>query len=186
MPNNFLSTTTDRGLLKPIPDCWVQFGDQEEDRIELYALPEIGESKGAEYSDQPIQGRAAPVKTYAGSSNRTISFVMHLYVTTEQDIFRNLVTIRRIASLVHPEYNNTYLPPRVARLKCGRLLSDDPDGVPVVLKNYDITYETEIQWFYSENFQTYMPLHVAINTEWDVVYSWTSLPGADDVLEGRY
>ena len=99
---------------------------------------------------------------------------------------RNLGIIRKISSLTHPEYRQTYLPPRMAKIKCGQLLSSSPDGVPVLLKDYSINYETKVQWFYSEKIKTYMPLHVSIQTNWDIIYSWQSLPGADDVLEGKY
>jgi len=185
--DNFLATkSSDGSPLREVPDCWIQLGDQDEDKIKLYALPEIQDSKAVTYSDQTIQGRAAPVKTYAHSENRTINLVLHLYVTTVQDIQDNLNTIRKIASLAHPEYSNTYLPPRIARIKCGKLLSDSASGVPVVLKQYDVNYETDIQWFYDKVAQTYMPLHVSIQTSWDVVYSWTNLPGYADVILGRY
>lgn len=186
MPENFLATNREIGDLRPIPNCWIQLGEQEEDQITLYSLPQISESKTVEYSDQTIQGRAAPVKTYAYSSNRTITLTLHLYVTRNTDIERNLNIIRRIAALAHPEYNNTYLPPRIARIKCGKLLGEDSTGTPVVLKSYDVSYDTNIQWFYDEQLQTYMPLHVEISTQWDVVYSWQSLPGHNDVLVGNY
>ncbi len=194
---NFLATKPSGGSpLKPIPHCWIDLGGGDinpnrvgpdlNDRIELFALPEIQDSKSVNYSDQIIQGRAAPVKTYANSSNRTINLVLHLYVTTLEDIENNLNTIRKIAALTHPEYDGTYLPPRIARIKCGKLLSESPSGVPVVLKQYDVNYETDVQWFYHEVLQTYMPLHVSIQTSWDVVYSWTNLPGYSDVIKGAY
>lgn len=186
MATSFLATTQTGGFLYPIYDCWIQLGDRPQDRIDLYALPELQDSKQATYSDQPIQGRAAAVKTYSYSSNRTIGCTLHLYVTEQADIKRNLDIIRKIASLTHPEYQNTYLPPRVARMKCGKLLSEDAAGVPVVLKTYNVSYDTAMQWFYDETIGTYMPLHVQISTDWDVVYSWTSLPGAEDVIKGNY
>lgn len=186
MPIDFLSTNRETGDLRAVPDCWIQFGNDDEDRVELYALPQISDRKDVSYSDQPIQGRSAPVKTYSNSSNRSINFTIHLFVTKNLDIERNLNLIRRISALAHPEYNNTYLPPRIARLKCGKLLGEDANGIPVVLKNYEVTYDTNVQWFYDEQLKTYMPLHVELTTSWDVVYSWQSLPGHDDVLIGNY
>lgn len=190
MAYSFYSTDWISGDLLPIPDCWIDLGtsvlsggDENSGRISLYALPEISDAKSVLYSDQPIQGRAAPVKTYSYSENRTISFTIHLYVTKQSDIGRNLTIIRRISSLAHPEYQNSFLPPRVAKIKCGKLLGENP--VPVVIKSYSIEYDTSIQWFYDEQYG-YMPLHVSIPTEWDVIYSWMNLPGAEDVLLGRY
>ena len=111
---------------------------------------------------------------------------MHLYVTQKSDIARNLAIIRGISALVHPEYNNTYLPPNIAKLKCGKILSDDPNGTSVILRSYDIVYATDVQWFWDEELSTYMPLHVSIPTQWDVVYDWTKLPGHRDVIRGDY
>jgi hypothetical protein len=188
MPDNFLATNISDGDLRFVPECFllVEGVVGGSIRVDFRALPEISDSKSVRYSDQPIQGRAAPVKTYAYSENRTISFTMHIYVTKQEDIRINLGIIRLIDSLAHPQYENSYLPPRVARLKCGKLLSEDELGVPVVLKSYEIQYDNSVQWFWDEGTQTYMPLHVAIPCQFDVVYSWTSLPGAESVLRGNY
>ena len=172
-----------RGDLYPIEDCWLQFGDGE--KMPFYALPELQESKSVSYADQPIQGRAAPVKTYSYSENRTFGLTIHMYVTKTADIARNLGWIRKVAALAHPEYNGTYLPPRVARLRCGNLLGKNPNGEPVVLKSYDISYDNSVQWYRNDD-GDYMPLHVAISTQWDVVYSWSWLPGQADVMVGSY
>jgi hypothetical protein len=185
MPDNFLATNS-TGDMKYIPDCWIRIPGlnlgEDGDMVRLNALPEINEAKSVRYSDQTIQGRAAPIKTYAYSENRTISMTLHLYVTLKSDIKRNIEIIRGIASLTHPEYNASYLPPRIARIKCGKLLSGDPQGVPVSLKSYEINYDNTVQWFWSEEDQTYFPLHLSLPTSWDVVYSSASLPGADQVL----
>lgn len=189
---NFLATSNVPGELRPVEYCWIQLGGGKDDRLTLYALPELSDSKTVEYSDQSIHGRAAPVKTYSMSSNRTIGLVIHLYVTRTDEVTRNLDMIRKIAALAHPEYDGTYLPPRIAKIKCGNLLTDRPDGVPVVLKSYNVQYDTDIQWFFDEKTSTYMPLHVSIDTQWDVVYSWLAdparggLPGYADVLLGHY
>lgn len=201
---SFLATSPTTGNLQEIQDCWVALPDpngisglpsvsfsltNETNNlviINMKSLPEISDSKMAQYSDLPIQGRSANIKSYSYSSNRTISFTMHLFVTEPADIARNLSIIRLVSSLTHPEYNGTYLPPRIARIKCGRLLSDDELGVPVVLKNYDLQYDNSVQWFWSDEARTYMPLHVSIPMQFDVVYSWQSLPGADDVIQGKY
>jgi hypothetical protein len=200
MATSFLATTEQQGKLNPIPHCWIYLGNLTEFQISdaadgsendpnfvrLYALPELQDGKSVQYADQTIQGRAAPVKTYSYSSDRNIGLTLHLYVTQSSDITRNLDIIRRIASLAHPEYNNTYLPPKIARMRCGKLLSEDAWGIPVLLTSYNVSYDTDIQWFYDEDTQTYMPLHVSISTEWSVIYSWTSLPGSADVLQGNY
>lgn len=206
MAENFKATDSSTFNLTPLPDCWIMLPGSgfKDDKIRLFALPEITDTKEAIYSDQTVQGRSSPVKTYSYSSNRTISLIMHLYVTQNSDIERNLKIIRAISALAHPEYNNTYLPPRVAKLKCGRLISDDPDGANVILRSYEVTYETEVQWFWQDAIEpeqlppgvfgppspgkqgTYMPLHVSIPTQWDVVYDWQKLPGHQDVIEGRY
>ncbi len=180
--NSKLQATARNGKILEISDCCIITPDNKQ--IKFYSLPEIHDSKSAQYGDQPIQGRSSTVKTYSYSSNRKISLSIHLYVTREDDIENNMAVIRNISALVHPQYDNTYLPPPIARLKCGTLFNDDDNGIPVVLMNYSINYPTEVQWFRYE--KIYMPLHVTIQTEWDVVYSWQNLPGYQDVLSGKY
>ncbi len=192
---NFIATESGRYDLTPLHDCWIELPGStlqqdngslylKDNRILLYSLPEIRDAKEALYSDQNIQGRSSPIKTYSYSSNRTIGLTIHLYVTTSEDIKRNLTIIRGISALVHPEYNNTYSPPRIAKMKCGKLLSND--AVSVILKSYEVQYETAVQWFWDEEIDTYMPLHVSIPTQWDVVYDWERLPGHADVILGQY
>ncbi len=176
MVESFLATDQEEGFLNEIPGCKITTPDE---IITLKALPEISESKSVIYADQPIQGRAAPVKTYAYSENRTISLTIHLYVSIRDDIKLNMRYIRAISALAHPEYGGTYNPPQIAQIKCAHL-----DDVPVVLKSYQLQYDNTVQWFNEGDI--YMPLHLSIQTEWDVVYSHVSLPGHADVIRGAY
>lgn len=181
---NWNATETGNGYpLKPIPDCYIDTG--ENGKIEFYSLPNITDGKSASYPEVQIMGRSAPLVTYSSSSSRTISLTFHLYVTRKSDIQKNNEIIKKIIALVHPEYDNTYLPPRIAKIKCGKFLGgQQTDGVPVLLQNYSIQYDTETQWF--EDGGIYMPLQQQITTSWLVVYTWSNVPGHKDVIAGNY
>ena len=49
-------------------------------------LPEISDGKSAAYNDEPIMGRAFPLKTYSHSENRSISMTLHFYAIKKADL----------------------------------------------------------------------------------------------------
>ena len=145
----------------------------------FYILPEISDSKSANYASENIPGRSTPLMTYAWSDPRMISTVFHFMTTKSTDIPKNFIALRTIQSLVYPGGANgvaPFVPPPAVRLKCGQLLQNDnpldDSGICVILKNYNISYPTNVAW----DSLTYLPYQFAISCSWEVVYACKNLP----------
>lgn len=142
----------------------------------LKILPEISDSKAANYTNEPAPGRTTPILTYASSEPRMINTELHFMITTTDDINYNWWALRIIQSLVYPQppsLNNTapYLPPPVVRFVCGDLM-DGPNGLCLVLRSYNVRYPTEVAW----EPNTFLPYKFSISCSWEVVYACAKLP----------
>lgn len=144
--------------------------------IRLKVLPEISDSKSANYVNEPIPGRATPPPTYSHSDPRQIQTELTFIVTQCQDIEDNLMYLRMIKSLVYPgpaQGGAPYKPPPICKLICGKVLGDgDEDGVCVILKSYSYKGQTDVPW----DEQTYLPYKFNVSCSWEVVYSCDNLP----------
>jgi hypothetical protein len=166
--------TGPNGDLLDLEDCYVyipNFG-----QFNLHALPDISDSKGATYNDEPIIGRAFPLKTYSHSENRVISMQIHLFVRKKADVFFNLRILRALQSAAYPRdesggANAPFVPPPVCLIKCGKLLADRP--LCVVLKSYSVKFPTDVPW----DADTYTPWKFDVDTSWECVYKSSDLPG---------
>ena len=81
------ATSTKTSNLIPLPGCKINIQGQD---IFLRVLPEITDTKSASWNDEPIMGRAFPMKTYSHSENRAITMVCHFVVIEEKDIEDNI------------------------------------------------------------------------------------------------
>lgn len=192
--------TDPAGDLRIIANCYIQIptpasSRQERGGIELVALnnlPEISDSKSVSYSDEPIIGRAMPLKTYSHSENRVITTKIDFFITNNDtnenapgSAAHNLRKLRALQSATYPLNNPfglgvPYAPPPVCKLVCGKILGDD--GLCVVLTNYNISYPTDVAW----NEEYMIPYKVSIDCSWHVVYNNSFLPGQERILaEGR-
>lgn len=165
------------GPLISIPDCYVTIPGF--NKIEFNNLPDISDSKAANYNDETVIGRASPLKTYAQSENRAISMQIHLIVSKPQDVTRNLEILRAIQSAVYPREGVSgapFIPPPICRLKCGKLLADEE--LCVVLKQYSVKFPTEVAWAES----TFTPFKFDIDTSWEVVYKSSDLPNQTRII----
>lgn len=190
-----MKATGTKGELLPIPDCYIQIPGLEKARIQkgitalhvapntvddkIYAriLPDISDSKSAQYSDEAIIGRSSPFKTYSHSENRTISWTAYFMTTKETDIQRNLIDLRAIQSVTYPRDSfEPYAPPPVCSIKCGNILGDDP--LCVVLRSYTVKYPTDVSW----DEKTNLPYKFSVDMSWDVVYQSDNLPGYEKIL----
>lgn len=166
------------GQLIEIADCYVTipgFG-----KIAFNNLPDLSDSKSAQYNDETVIGRANPLKTFAQSENRTISAQIHLVVSSPQDVTRNLVILRAIQSATYPRQGTggiPFIPPPICRIKCGKLLADDE--LCVVLKQYSVKFPTEVAW----DETTFTPFKFDIDTQWDVVYKSSELPNQSRIMQ---
>lgn len=184
------------GSLRPINDCYIVIPTSGEPyTIILDNLPEIGDSKSANYSDETVIGRASPLKTYGQSDNRSITMQLHFIISKPSDVVRNLQNLRAIQSAVYPRDGANgapFVPPPVCKIKCGKLLSDKGE-LCVVLKQYSVKFPTEVSWISDAvdaggaGTQTYTPpsytpVKFDIDTTWDVVYASSDLPGQERIF----
>jgi len=174
--------TVPGGPLVALQDCWIKIpvGNSMEYTVDLYSLPDISDSKSASYNDEPIIGRAFPLKTYSHSDNRTISMQLHFFVTHPDDVTKNLDHLRALESAVYPRVDDIsgapFVPPPVCRIKCGELLARE--HLCVVLKQYSVKFPIDVAW--DEN--TYIPWKFDVDTTWEVVYKSPDLPGQRRIL----
>jgi hypothetical protein len=141
--------------------------------IRLKILPEISDSKGANYTNEPITGRTTPLTNYSYSEPRTITMDMTFAITTWQDIEDNLTYLRLLESLVYPgdpRGSAPFTPPPVSKIICGKLLGDDP--LCVILKSVSPKFPTDVPW----DLETYLPYNFSVNCQWEVVYACENLP----------
>lgn len=173
----------------PIEDCWVKIPYNRSDSpimvgtpvhtLVMKVLPEISDSKSANYSDEPIMGRSFPLKTYSHSDNRAISMTIHMIVSEPKDLSYNLTSLRAIQSAVYPRHSfgdAPYVPPPICKIKCGRLLAETE--LCVVLKQYTVKFPTEVAW----DETSFVPFKFDIDTSWEVVYKSSDLPGSERIF----
>ncbi len=190
--------TESSGRLAIIENCKIKTpkGD-----ICLRVLPEITDSKAANYANEPVIGRTTPVVTYGYSEPRSINTELTFIITKCEDIADNLRYYRIIQSLVYPgpgTANSPYTPPPVSKFVCGRLFTTEDDcpnentfnlkgedGVCVILKNYSARFPTDVAWDSNvstsgpeegDTIPSYLPYRFTISCSWEVVYSCDELP----------
>jgi len=174
-----MQATSSTGALVPIPGCYIDvpiYGR----KIEMKVLPDISDSKSAAYTDEPIIGRSFPLKTFSHGENRSISMTVHFIVCTRADITRNLEDLRMLESLVYPGESGSitpYLPPPIANIKCGSLLSTQAP-LCVILKSYSVKFPTEVAWDQDE----FTPYKFDVDLTWEVVYDSGELPGQGRIM----
>jgi hypothetical protein len=195
--NNKIATLSG-GALNVIPNCYifvpsgtvnasvvigadnqVSSGTVPGRTINFNILPDITDSKAASYTPENIMGRASPMMSYGHSEARAIGMVIHFICTKKNDSMIHLNNLRLIQSLVYPrDGTNTapYIPPPICQIKCGQILGDKP--LCVILKSYSIKFPTEVAW----DSETYLPVKFDIDTNWEVVYASSQLPGHEMIV----
>ena len=171
-----MKATQPGGPLIALADCYVIVPGYQ--KIQFDNLPDISDTKSADYSDENAIGRASPMKTYQHSSKRAISLQIHLIVTRPEDVTRNLEIMRVLDSAVYPREGSgfPFIPPPICRLKCGFLLADE--DLCVVLMSYNVKFPTEVSW----DERTFTPFKFDIDTSWEVVYRSSDLPGQERII----
>jgi hypothetical protein len=151
-------------------------------KVVMDNLPDISDTKSANYSDETIIGRSNPVKTFSQSDNRSISMQIHFIVSKPSDVNINLQKLRAIQSALYPregdEGASPFIPPPVCKMKCGNLLSTQE--ICVILKQYSVKFPTDVAW--DANSGNFTPYKFDVDTTWDVVYSSSSLPGQRNIF----
>jgi hypothetical protein len=188
------ATEPSTGNLIPMEACKIYIMGQD---IYLRVLPEITDTKSAAWNDEPIMGRAFPMKTYSHSENRTITMVCHFVVIEDRDIEDNLMALRLIESAVYPmdDPRFPYRPPPVCRIECGQLLGGGGGGqdrmpVCVILKSYSVQFPTDVPWDNGVRSggqvgsATFLPYKFDVTCNWEVVYPTEDLPGQSRIAYG--
>lgn len=173
-----MKATLPAGTLAPLSDCYIEIGG---DRITMNILPDISDSKSAEYPDENAIGRSMPFKSFAYSANRTISWTAHFMVCKDGDQETIMDHLKLIESATYPQMDNTggapYAPPPLCQLKCGRLLAED-DDICAVLKSYTVKFDTSVPW----DEDGYVPYKMDVDMAFEVVYDQSELPGSEKIL----
>jgi len=172
------------GALIPINECYIDIPGAK--KIILDNLPDISDTKSANYSDEVVIGRASPLKTYSQSDNRSITMQIHFIISKPEDVKTNLENLRAIQSACYPregENDAPFIPPPVCKIKCGKLLSKEGE-VCVILKNYSVKFPTDVAWHADEESDrdAFTPTKFDVDTTWDVVYSSADLPGQQRIF----
>lgn len=173
-----MKATNPDGTLKEIQDCYINIPGY--GKINMRILPDISDSKSANYSDEPIIGRSMPMKTYSHSETRAINWTAYFMILKNGDAERNLQDLRALQSVTYPrdEGFEPYAPPPICSIKCGSILGNKE--LCVVLKQYSVKFPTDVAW--DENLL--VPYKFSVDLTWDVVYSSDDLPGHDRILRG--
>lgn len=173
------------GDLIPIPDCYIKIPGSSRSRgitIPMKILPDISDSKSAQYNDEPVIGRSYPMKTYSHSENRSINWTAYFMVCKESDIDANLNYLRYIESAVYPKQEfEPYQPPPICQISCGDLLIPIAGGekeICAVLKSYSVKFPTDVPW----DERTNLPYRFSVDMTWEIVYNSRFLPGQEDIL----
>jgi hypothetical protein len=173
------------GHLRPLDNCTITIGVGassfaiESKTIVLRALPDIDDTKEANYENDEGIGRTQPFLTYKNSGFRKIGLTLHFFVTDESDVAEIWENIRALQSTVYPLEGDPYTPPKICQIKCGNIFFDAAnDGICAVCTSVGVKYDTSVAW--DEN--TYLPYKVDVTTSWYVVYKNSDLPGANSIL----
>lgn len=172
-----MKATNPDGTLKEIQDCYIKIPGY--GQITMRILPDISDGKSANYGDEPVIGRSAPIKTYSHSENRSINWTTYFMILKSGDAERNLQDLRALQSVTYPRDDyEPYAPPPICSIKCGSILGDRE--LCVVLKQYSVKFPTDVAW--DENLL--VPYKFSVDLTWDVVYSSDDLPGHERILRG--
>jgi len=174
-----MKATNDKdGSLNEIVDCYISIPEFDDGLVLMKILPDISDSKSANYSDESAIGRSFPIKNYAYSENRTISWTIHFMICKKGDKEQILKQIKLFESLVYPSKSKEpYSPPPICRLKCGRILAEEE--LCCILKSYSIKFPTDVAWDNTGN--TYLPYKLDMDLSFEVIYDTEDLPYAEDI-----
>jgi len=157
--------------------------EEKQVRIIMDNLPDISDSKSANYAEETIIGRTCPIKTSSQSDNRSITVQLHFIISQPYHVNENLAKLRALQSAAYPregeEGGSPFIPPPVCKMKCGNLLGTKE--ICVILKSYSVKFPTDVAW--DAESKNFTPYKFDVDTTWDVVYSSSSLPGQNEIFQ---
>ncbi len=166
------------GSLQPISDCYIRVGG---DKIVMKTLPAISDSHGANYNSETGIGRSLPTKTFSSGGDRSISWDVTFISEGDAQLDQNLYYYRLLASCTYPVDTGgsvPFLPPKILKIKCGELLSDQE--LCVILENIQVSWPTDVAW--SDIQYGYLPYKFNCGLTFKVVYNSADLPGQQRIL----
>ena len=180
--------TTATGILKDIPDCYIQVGNLQP--IYMYVMPDIGDGHGSTYQTQNGIGRSMPSYTFSYGDARSISWTIHLYADSQERLLSNLQILRTLEAATYPrtatDLQIPFVPPWICKLKCGEVLGSIDYEIQAVLKSYNVKFPVDVQWAepFAINGVKYgaIPYKFDIDCQFEVVYAAGSLPGAERII----
>jgi hypothetical protein len=146
--------------------------------IDLNILPDFNDSKQASYNDESIPGRSFPFKSFNAGETRTISFTIYFLSTSDEELTKNITYKRLLESATYPRDNESTglsMPPPICQINCGELFGDNTTDV--ILRRYATKYPRDVVW----NQIKMVPYYFTMDTEWDVVYANSDLPGQERI-----
>lgn len=165
-----MKATSGTGNLEIIKDIIFEIGGEKAD---IYAVPEISESKSAKYNDIGIMGRSTPLKSYSYSDNKSIDVTFFCHSIDAITLEANKKLLRMVRSSVYPVYSG-YVPPKVGYLKIFDILEND-----IVGNSYSLTYGNQYAWKDEQ-----LPIYMEIRANFHAVWPHSDLPGFDDIISG--
>jgi hypothetical protein len=168
------------GKLKPI-NCTITIPGVAQP-LQPFVLPDMSESKSASYADEPVLGRAFPIKTFSHGDNRTIAMKWHVVVmdaASQNEAVRQLNAFRSAAYPLDGTGQAPYFPPPICTIACGIISTTGKDtSVCAVLKSYSFSLPTDVAW----DEDLLLPYKFDIDLNWDVVYAADNLPGQAKII----
>ena len=157
--------------------CWIKIHGKQ---INMDILPDISDSKSANYSNETGIGKASPYNIYSYSEVRSIGWTCHFVIQSiknedSKSAEKIMSNIRLLQSACYPQDDNGY-PPPICALKCGDLLSTEEDGICAILRSYTVKYDTTVPWNTHTDEGLFLPYKVDIDLTFDVAYNSLKLP----------
>jgi hypothetical protein len=184
------ATNSKTNKLVPIKNCFLSAKGR---TVYATVLPELSDKHAASYADEQIMGRSMPVKTYASSSDRTITWKWKFVNTDRETYVKNLEDYNFLKSLTYPIDTPSgpvpYEPPPICNIRCGSIFSGTGDvslGLDVVCTDCSASFPTDVAWTsYYENEgedEDFMPIEFSVDTTFSVVYRADNLPGQGRIM----
>lgn len=159
-------------------------------------LPELTDKHNATYSDEPIMGRSMPVKSYASSGDRIITWKWKFVNVNRESYLRNLEDYNFLKSLTYPisQPNSPlpYEPPPICNIRCGSIFAGYAQqglDLNVICTDCSASFPTDVAWtsfsssvMAEQEELNFMPMEFHVDTTFAVVYKATNLPGQERVM----
>lgn len=176
--------------LVPIQGCYLSAKGR---TVYPCVLPDLSDKHNATFSSDEIMGRSMPVKSYASSSDRTITWKWKFVNTDRKSFLKNLDDYNFLKSLTYPIDNPSqsipYEPPPICNIRCGSIFAgtkESGESLNVVCTDCSASFPTDVIWtsFPDGNSEDedFIPVEFSVDTTFVVVYRASNLPGQNRIM----